>query len=752
MNDLLAITYGRGQFVAVGANGTVITSPDGIRWTVETTDTNVPLTAVTSSPALFVAAGGIDNKNAVILTSTDGHTWTNRYSAENTSIVALANDGGRYVAVGWTIQQSGDLDGLILVSTDGEDWRRVKSPVQNRLVDILYANGLFLATNGNRILASPDGENWSRQLPEAQAVYQLLYTGTGYFAVGEQTTTPGFPERALYQSPDGETWTPVPVAPSEEIRFSRRLANAPSGYLLLGETARGTGYIMSSPDGINWITRYDSHVPLNGIACGSGRCVTVASFGEIVTSSDGIAWTPLSSGERRDGASIAYGAGKFVITSRTSTQTSTDGVNWTSIPWPDQNNFLGPVIYGGSQFVAISRGNINRALYKSSDGVTWEYAYERSGLAGFSSLAYGNGRYVVTFSNGAGVISSSDLVSWTTSTNLNSGLNDITFGKGLFVGVSEMGMLFTSKDGVNWNGISTGSDGPHLSGVAYDDGLFVAVGTSAGGSSGVILTSRDGTGWTPLSPNPSDPLERVVSGNGRFVAWGPRAIMTSTDGITWTSTPNRAGKALVDMAYGSGRFVAVSSAGPIMSVAVCGSVFPDVPTAHPACAATEQLTERQVISGFPDGSFRPERTVTRAELAKMLVLALGRQPDAQASLPFSDTSGHWAATQGYLQTAVAMKAISGFPDRSFQPDAPVTRSQITKMVAAAAGLSPEGTPPYADIREKDWFSGWVATARRAGLLGHEALNPLWGDRDFQGDRAVTRAEAAMLLDNLRGVQ
>ena len=107
-----------------------------------------------------------------------------------------------------------------------------------------------------------------------------------------------------------------------------------------------------------------------------------------------------------------------------------------------------------------------------------------------------------------------------------------------------------------------------------------------------------------------------------------------------------------------------------------------------------------------DGGFQPE-------LAKMLVSTLGKHPDAVAPLPFADATGHWAAREGYLQTAVAIKAISGFPDGTFRPDDPVTRSQIIKMAAAAAGLVADGSPPYADIREQDWFTGWVAAAHRA---------------------------------------
>lgn len=103
-------------------------------------------------------------------------------------------------------------------------------------------------------------------MPEDQAIYQLLYTGTGYLGLGDRTIHPGFPERALYQSADGETWTPLPLEQSEETHYPNRIVNAPSGYLLMGETSRTTGHILSSPDGTNWSSAYDSQVALKGIS------------------------------------------------------------------------------------------------------------------------------------------------------------------------------------------------------------------------------------------------------------------------------------------------------------------------------------------------------------------------------------------------------------------------------------------------------------------------------------------------------
>jgi|GEM_PF-5751939 len=180
----------------------------------------------------------------------------------------------------------------------------------------------------------------------------------------------------------------------------------------------------------------------------------------------------------------------------------------------------------------------------------------------------------------------------------------------------------------------------------------------------------------------------------------------------------------------------------------CGTLFPDVPGSSAACDSIEFLAGRKVIGGYPDGTFQPNRGITRAEFAKMLVVAMGWKPSPAGTLPFADSRGHWASSQGYLQAAVAMKAIGGFPDGTFRPEEPVTRAQIVRIVAAAGGLSADGIPTYSDVDAAAWYAGWVAAAEQAGLVGAASTSAVWSGTTFGGDAPATRAEAAMVLANL----
>jgi hypothetical protein len=189
------------------------------------------------------------------------------------------------------------------------------------------------------------------------------------------------------------------------------------------------------------------------------------------------------------------------------------------------------------------------------------------------------------------------------------------------------------------------------------------------------------------------------------------------------------------------------TAGEPARTANCGQ-FSDVAATDPACGAILKLAARGVVNGYPDGTFRPQNPVTRAEFAKMAVLAFDRTPDPAGPLPFSDVAGHWAAVHGYLQTAVAMDAVNGFPDGTFRPNAPISRAQAVKVAASSLHLVPGGTGPYTDVPANAWYAGWVAVGHRARLIGTAAEFPVWTGTSFAGDTAATRAEAAMVLGNL----
>lgn len=192
-------------------------------------------------------------------------------------------------------------------------------------------------------------------------------------------------------------------------------------------------------------------------------------------------------------------------------------------------------------------------------------------------------------------------------------------------------------------------------------------------------------------------------------------------------------------------------AGVFLLVGATVPAFPDL-TGHSYELPIRLLARRGVVQGFSDGTFRPYQFLTRAEFAKLLGVASGRAQEAAraaaAASRFSDLSGHWS--RGYVEIAAELGLLEGFPDGTFRPDQPVTRAELVVIAARAAGLAakaqkmpPEAQLPYRDAADiPGWARPMVWAAYDDGLL--EGL--------FVGrmlpQRGANRAEAAALVARL----
>lgn len=135
-----------------------------------------------------------------------------------------------------------------------------------------------------------------------------------------------------------------------------------------------------------------------------------------------------------------------------------------------------------------------------------------------------------------------------------------------------------------------------------------------------------------------------------------------------------------------------------------------------------ELSASGVVSGYPDGSFKPAGTVTYAEALKLILLASGYPA-------FGASSGrHWAA--GYYDFAVERSFIA----QGIGLDTPITRLEIAHITARAAGLSAKNASPFTDCTDAD-----AAAMYEAGLvIGY-------GDLSFSPDKTISRAEMAMII-------
>jgi hypothetical protein len=163
----------------------------------------------------------------------------------------------------------------------------------------------------------------------------------------------------------------------------------------------------------------------------------------------------------------------------------------------------------------------------------------------------------------------------------------------------------------------------------------------------------------------------------------------------------------------------------------------DVPAGLWAAPAVDRTVAAGIVLGFPDGTYRPQAPVTRAQLAKMLVLALGL-PTASI-LDFADVAPQaWYAP--YVAAAVQAGIVRGVGGGRFDPDASVTREQMALMLARAVKLSGTGAAPFTDSGAVDpWAAPGVEAAAAAGYMGG------FPDGSFQPLAPATRAQAAKVL-------
>lgn len=121
-------------------------------------------------------------------------------------------------------------------------------------------------------------------------------------------------------------------------------------------------------------------------------------------------------------------------------------------------------------------------------------------------------------------------------------------------------------------------------------------------------------------------------------------------------------------------------------VTAAASSFPDVPDSAAYAEAAEYLSDVGIMQGDTNGNFNPDNYVTRAQMAAIICRMLGETVVSSGSTGFSDVPvSYWA--NGYIVKATELEIISGYRDGTFRPDNTVTYEQAVKMVIIAAGLS-----------------------------------------------------------------
>ena len=289
LND---VTWSGERFIAVGDNGLILTSPDGIDWAPQISGTDAGLNTVTSDGADVVAVG----QDGTVLISTDhGGAWTVRHSEDDINLHAVVINAWQIVTGG---RGRHSANAFMIRSEDrGETWTAAESLPQSGhwSTDLVYAGGLFIAatdiprsTGGTRVWVSIDGKDWQDIVllgDRTAGLYSIMHDGNQFIVSGDYGT--------VFTSADGAVWAQS-ATPLEQISYLSAVSNGADlmlaggitwWYWWVGVPSFGPLDVgLSSDDGgLTWSTfNIDGYFECSGMAWGNGRFVAVGDASQLV--------------------------------------------------------------------------------------------------------------------------------------------------------------------------------------------------------------------------------------------------------------------------------------------------------------------------------------------------------------------------------------------------------------------------------------------------------------------------------------
>lgn len=171
-------------------------------------------------------------------------------------------------------------------------------------------------------------------------------------------------------------------------------------------------------------------------------------------------------------------------------------------------------------------------------------------------------------------------------------------------------------------------------------------------------------------------------------------------------------------------------------------LFSDVDNTHEFYVAIKFLKDQKVITGYPDGTFKPDQTVNRAEALKFILAGTGISVPEQFEDPsFSDVKkDDWFAK--FVMHAKSLSVVSGNPDGSFTPGAVVNRAAFMKMLLLAQKFKTAEWKPqreFNDVKSSDWHYPFMTYAGHTGLIREDA------NKNLLPGKGLSRAEVAEII-------
>ena len=349
--DFLGVRYVDGAFYAFGLSGLLMTSADGLAWTLIPAPRSNTLTdvvrfqgklyvsmvfssaiAVTSDMVTWeyprVGAGSIEalaaseerlvgvSEEGGIYTSPDGTEWQSVGSNSSDQLIAGAYGDDHVVLLGFQ---------RALHSSDGILWEEIQDLAGDSLFCIAHGNGRFvIGSNSASVRTSDDGITWTSQtlpaevVPEGDSLGHLIHDGEQFVGLTHQDH--------LITSTDGLSWEKSQGPTYAEGESPRELRMAGDRFVIVGGADQT---FFASDDATTWeqiiVTTETEGATILDVTYGNGLYLVVDNRSKLYTSQDGVSWELSTSRITGGGYRLEYAEGQFYILTRSNVYATQDG-------------------------------------------------------------------------------------------------------------------------------------------------------------------------------------------------------------------------------------------------------------------------------------------------------------------------------------------------------------------------------------------------------------------------------------------
>ena len=551
--------------------------------------------------------------------SVDGINWTPRPTTNTAQLYSLAYNGTLVVAVG--------ASGFYYSSDDGATWTFASKPYWI-LKSVSYGNGVFVAVaEQEKYYYSSDGINWTEGTLPSNNRWSCTAFGSNNFVI---TSYDGTNRSAYSSAGTGVDQTVLTFSDDENLDlFTAAEAVVQNSS---GTPVTSAITVVGTISG-DW-TLAANNIGATCVTYGNGTFVAGSNINpRIIYSFDGVTWNTATENAPSDVIDVAFGNNSFVAVSSGGSDQflySPNGITWTEMDSPGGYSTWSGVCYGSDKWVAVRTGGGTEVVAYSPDGLTWYNTTAANGISSGDSLrdvAYGNGVYAIVGDYRG--IYSSDGINWSDATGLGgSNWAGVAYGNGMFVAVGYGGNYRTaySYDGINWNIVVGSNIADNVwKSVAYNNGLFVAV--AQDGRSDQGMYTYDGINWVAFSPLDLD-LHGVTYGGDRWVAVG-----MGNDNIMWSYTGTGADQ--IGLTLTNNTNLANLRTGDAVTE-----------TGGDGTGSIRSISATSVVLSEPTGNWNTGSTVTGPVLTGSGTLT----GVSGTTLSLSNSNGRWLVTEDDYET------------------------------------------------------------------------------------------------------